>query len=546
MIIDARRETPAPTDYDLCIIGAGPAGISIALELASSPIRICLLDAGGLKYDQASQELMTGEVTNSQYPPLRGTRMAALGGTTGVWAGWCRPLEPSDFAAPGTPPEHVWPVGRDELQPYYERAHEVCGLGPFEYDVQYWQQALGDRGAITGLDEFTNAMFHVYPQRFGPRYKEQLQQSGTIDLVLHAAVMKLNLDDSGQRVSSVDINALRGATAQIRATRFVLAAGGIENARLLLLSERSPNKVPGNQYGLIGRYFGDHPFVDLGAMKFRNGPGLVDFYLPKIDPNASGQSTVRGVLVPRQAVLERDNIANAALIFYPRYENHDAFLTEEVKSLLTWWAKLRHRAIPGDHWSDARRALRAPRRIVQAAFRKAFIRNGPAQRWRLRAMFDCEPRFENRVCLSDERDRFGRRKARVEWQLSDEDIHKMRRVVELLDKALKRSGIADVECAFPDEIDAWRSVAEAGRHPIGATRMHADPRHGVVDQHCQVYGSENLYVAGSSVFTTPGYANPTLTIVALALRLADRIKATIGGVPDISAVDDENGTAGNS
>jgi choline dehydrogenase-like flavoprotein len=527
VIYDARREVPAPTEYDLCIVGAGAAGISIALELASLPIRICLLEAGGLKYDPASQALMSGEVSSSQYPPLRGTRLAALGGTTGVWAGWCRPLESFDFAAPGAPPEQVWPVGRDELQPYYQRAHEVCGIGAFEYDVQYWQQVCGDCGVITDLEEFTNAIFHVHRQRFAHCYKEQLQQSEAVNLMLHAPVMKLNLDESGRRVGSVDVSTLQGTTTRIRATQFVLAAGGIENARLLLLSGRSPAAVPGNQYGLVGRYFSDHPFVDPGSMVFREGPGLVDFYLPKVDPTASGKSSVRGVLVPRRAVLERAGIANAALFFHPRYENHDAFLTEEVTSLLKWWAKLRRRAIPGDHWSDARRALLAPRRIVEALVRKAFVRNGPAQRWRLRAMFDCEARYENRICLGDERDRLGRREARVEWQLSDNDIHKMRRTIELFDKALRRSGIAHVEPAFPDEIDAWRSAAEAGRHHIGATRMHADPRHGVVDQHCQVYGTENLHIAGSSVFTTPGYANPTLTIVALALRLADRIKATI-------------------
>lgn len=528
MIYDARRELPAPADYDLCIIGAGPAGISIALELSASPLRICLLEAGGLKYEQASQALMTGEVANKHYPPLRGTRLSALGGSSGVWAGWCRPLEAYDFAAPGAAPEHVWPVSRDDLHAYYRRAHEVCGLGACEYDVQHWREVFGDSGIFTDLDEFSNAIFHVRPQRFGPHYKAQLEQSRAVDLLLHAPVMKLHLDDAGRHVTSVEVNASQGAATNIRAKQFVLAAGGIENARLLLLSGNTPAEVPGNRHGLVGRYFSDHPFIDPGWMVFDNGTGSVDFYQPKADPGASGRSAVRGVLVPRRELLERDDIANAALFFHPRYENHDAYLAEEVKSFLRWWAKLKNRAIPGDHWSDARRALGAPRQIIQAAFRKAFVRNGPAQRWRLRGMFDCEAHYDNRVCLSDERDRFGRRKARIEWTLSDDDIHRMRRTVALLDKALRRSGVAHIEPAFPDEIDAWRAASEAGRHHIGATRMHADPRHGVVDQDCRVYGTENLYVAGSSVFTTPGYVNPTLTIVALALRLADRIKTTAG------------------
>ena len=532
MIIDARHEGLPPAEYDLCIVGAGAAGISIALELASLPIRICLLEAGGLEYDQASQALMGGEVVNDHYPPLRGTRLAALGGTTGVWAGWCRPLEPFDFAAPGAPPEHVWPVDHHDLQPYYRRAHVVCGLGDFEYDVQHWERTFGDRGVITGLEEFTNAIFHVRQLRFARRYGEQLQQSGTIDLVLHAPVMKLNLDEPGRRVTSVDVRTMQGAATSIPAKQFVLAAGGIENARLLLLSGRSPPEAPGNRHGVVGRYFSDHPFVDPGWMVFRGNPGRVDFYLPKVDPAASGQSSVRGVLVPQGAALERYGMANAAIFFHPRYENHDAFLTGEVQSLLRWWAKLRRRAIPGDEWADAWHALRAPRRLIEAIVRKAVVRDGPAQRWRLRAMFDCAPRPENRVLLGSGRDCFGRPEARVEWRLSDDDIDRIRRVIERFDEALRRSGIAHVERTFPDEINAWRSAAEAGRHHIGTTRMHADPRYGVVDQHCRVYGTGNLHVAGSSVFTTPGYANPTLTIVALALRLADRIKVTIGDGPD--------------
>lgn len=527
MIIDARHQPLPERAYDLCIVGAGAAGISIALSLAKLPMRICLIDAGGIGYDPDSQSLMTGEVPGDNYPPLRGTRLAALGGSTGVWAGWCRPLDPFDFAAPGAPPEQVWPIDRNTLEPYYRRAHEMCGLGEFEYDVNYWQEVFGGQGTIAGLDDFTNAIFQVHPQRFGPCYSRRLRDSHRIDLVLHAPVMRLNLDDARRRVTSLSISTLNGTEAEIRASRTVLAAGGIENARLLLLSARSPDEAPGNQHGLVGRYFSDHPFIDPGSVVFEGGPQTVDFYLPKIDPGGPGKSSVRGVLVPTQSVLEQNDVANAALFFYPRYENHEAFLTDEVKSMLRWWAKLKHRIVPGDHWADARRALGAPRSLVKAALRKAFIRNGPARRWRMRAMFDCRARFENRVCLGEERDRLGRRKARVEWQLGDDDIARMQRTTELLEASLQRSGLARLERAFPDDRDAWREAAEAGRHHIGATRMHADRRYGVVDPDCRVYGTDNLYVAGSSVFTTPGYANPTLTIVALALRLADRIGQTL-------------------
>lgn len=528
MILDGQKgfghELP---HYDICIIGAGPAGITLALELEAAKLRICLLEAGGTGYESVTQRLFEGEVDAVNYPRLRDTRLAALGGSTNVWAGWCRPLEALDFEQRDWCNADGWPFGLDEMQPYYARAHEICGLGPYEYDPEYWSEVLGPHKLLDGNADFTNQVFHVNAQNFGHRYYQQLQQSKNINLVLHAPMTRICRDAATGKAEHVEIRMLNGDETNIKADCFVLAAGGIENARLLLLSAESPVDAPGNKHGLVGRYFTDHPFVDPGMVVFRDAPRLVDFYLPQPVPSTANGAAVRGAMTLCRESIERERIGNAALFFYPRYESHQVFESAEVKAYLQMWAKIRRRAVPGDTLSSLLRAAQAPHWIVVAAARKLLVRNGPSNRWRLRAMFETESRYENRVILCDDKDQLGRRRTRIEWQLSEQDVHTLSRVIDLFDEALRKEGIGYMERAFADEPSAWKRAAEGGKHHMGTTRMDRDPRRGVVDENSLVHGTPNLFITGSSVFPSGGFANPTLTIVALAIRLGDHVKRTI-------------------
>ena len=222
---------------------------------------------------------------------------------------------------------------------------------------------------------------------------------------------------------------------------------------------------------------------------------------------------------------------NAALFFHPLYEAHRAFATPEVKAFLQMWNKFKQRGVPGATWPYLRQALGAPHRLAVAMARKLLVRHGPARRWRMRAAFETRFRYDNRVMLSDERDRLGRPKVRIEWRVGDADVENMRRVTQLFDQAVRRAGIGHLERAFPDEPAAWRRVLEAGKHHMGTTRMHVAAGQGVVDENGRVHGTSNLFVTGSSVFPSGGYANPTLTIVALAARLGDHLKRVLGGSP---------------
>jgi choline dehydrogenase-like flavoprotein len=523
MILDAAKGFgQEPPRYDVCIVGAGPAGITVALELESSGWRVCLLEAGGTGYERSTQGLFEGEVLGQPYPALRETRVGALGGSTTVWAGWCRPLDPLDFEPRAWSGADGWPFGREELDPWYARAHELCGLAAFDYDPAHWAPALGPERMLPTDPTFVNQIFHVNIQDFGARYRERLARSRAIDLVLHAPVTRLHLE--GPSCAAADVRTLRGHELTIRADRFVLAAGGIENPRLLLLSAEGPGgaDAPGNSAGMVGRYFADHAYVDFGSLVLRQ-PAALGFYGLK-PAEREGEAMVRGVLSVRAEAVTRERLLQSALFFHPRYEAHRAFATAEVKAWLQLWNKLNRRAVPGALWPFLRQAVRAPRQIAIATMRKLVIRDGPARCWRMRAAFETSFRPENRVTLGDDRDRLGRRRARVVWRIDDADVESMRRVTHRFDEAVQRAELGHLDRGFPDEPGAWRRMIEPGKHHMGATRMHRSPQLGVVDEHGRVHGLSNLFVTGSSVFPSGGYANPTLTIVALAARLGHHLK----------------------
>lgn len=522
MILDAKnglgQEQPR---YDLCIVGAGPAGITLALELESSGLRICLLEAGGPGYEAETQRLFEGKVVGQSYPPLRDTRVGALGGATNVWAGWCRPLDALDFERRDWCEGEAWPFGLDELRPYYARAHKICGLADFDYDPERWTGVLGPHRLLPSDATFTNAIFHVNIQNFGARYRERLARSKTIDLVLHAPVTNLRM--AGAQCTAVQIRTLDGHDLVIDADRFVLAAGGVENARLLLLSAEEPGRAPGNSHGLVGRYFTDHAFVDPGWLVL-DQPDPMNFYRLTPASSTPGTSSVRGVLSMRHDVVIRERLTNVSMFFHPRYESHRVFANEDVKAFLQLWNKFKNRGVPGAIGPYVKQAARAPGHIALAMARKIAIGDGPARSWRMRVSFETTFRYDNRVSLSDERDRLGRQSVRIDWRIGDADIENMRRVLRLFDRSLRHAGVGRFEAAFPDEPSAWRQAVEGGKHHMGTTRMHTNPERGVVDANGCVHGMNNLYLTGSSVFPSGGYVNPTLTIVALAVRLGSHLQ----------------------
>jgi choline dehydrogenase-like flavoprotein len=536
LLTDARTLPPdAELDCDVCVIGGGPAGITLARHWIDKPFRVTLLESGGLGVKRRTQNLARGANVGLPYIPLHVTRMRCLGGSTSRWTGWCRPLDSIDFEVRDWIPDSGWPFGLEQLATYYRGAHELCELGTYRYDAESWSDAIGPELPLSTGPLRTRIFHHSPPTDFGEAYREQLAAARNVTVYLNATLLGLQADEGG-RISSATAGVSRGGRLTVRSRVYVLAAGGIENARILLLSDSGRGGL-GNRRGLVGRYFMEHPILFAGT--FETDPPDRDVTLYTFPPNRVETPDLRGRIVaglaPAADVLRRERIGNGA-VYLMRRESHKTmpdYFTAGVTSLHELAGAARRLEAPDGmlrHLKSVFAEMGPAARTAARALRAA----APEGRYALKVYLEPIPNPSSRVELSDHRDRFGQPRARVRWRLTESDRHTLRRLLEITRTEMERTGSGRVRVMGADTDIGWPPTLSGGSHHMGVTRMHVDPGRGVVDPDCRVHGLSNLYVAGSSVFPTAGYANPTLTIIALALRLADHLEARIRLTPRIS------------
>jgi choline dehydrogenase-like flavoprotein len=532
LFLDARKLSPGTQiETDVCVVGAGAAGITLALEFADGPFRVSLVESGGFGFEKSTQDLYRGENAGLPYFALRQARMAGFGGSTGVWAGWCRPLDGIDLETRDWVPHSGWPFDRAHLDPFYERAHPLCQLGPYVYAPEAWETERARRLPLE-TSQLTTSVFQVSPPtRFGDLYRRRIERSGNIQTLLHANVLELEAADSRASVTRVRAATLDGKTFSIVAKIFILAAGGLENPRLLLLSDGEGRAALGNEHGLVGRFFGEHPYIDSGSFILSDPRLPLGFYYPR-RIGGTDRTRVRGVFSLADATLRQERLVNCSIFFRPKHESHEAYRASGVEALRQLWEIWRSKDVPTGSARLAREMLRDIDKVALAAYRRAFVGDGPMDYVRVRTCVESVPNSESRVTLTGERDSLGRRVIRLDWRLDGLEMKSMRRAHELLDAGLRRVGLGRLDVNLEPDASGWPPSMIAGRHHMGTTRMHRDPRQGVVDEDGRVHGLANLYVTGSSVFPTTGYVNPTLTIVALALRLADHVKRVMASLPE--------------
>jgi choline dehydrogenase-like flavoprotein len=539
MLLDART---VPRDhvveYDVCVVGAGAAGITLAHELNGSGLRVLLLESGGLRGSKATQDLYAGEVSDPRHHgPLDKYRVRRFGGTTTVWGGWCAPFDASDFLARPHVPHSGWPIGRADLDPFYVRAHAYLELGSYDYDVG---SALPGAPTTSFLsdgarDVVTDKLWLVSrPTDFGKTYLPSLKRSANVAVCLHGNAVEL-LADPAHHVDRLRVACLQGNRFHVRARVFVLAAGGLETTRLLLASDSVHRGGIGNAHGHLGRYYMSHLSGDVGEIELRLPNGIAAGY----------ETTVDGVYCRRrwsvdQRCQEADRLLNFAAIL-DRPAPGDPSHGDSVLSAIFLAKLARGREAPGSlkqvaaHLSnvvgDPGQVVRlsttwARRRLLSARRLPSVMPKAKGNRYTLHFDAEQSPDPDSRVRLGEDRDVFGLPRLRVEWRFSEVDVESAARSAEVIVQALRGAGVG--RAAFnPQEMRARiREMASVGSHHLGTTRMSSDPTKGVVDQHCRVHGTDNLYVASGSVFPTSSYARPTLTIVALAIRLADHLRAS--------------------
>jgi choline dehydrogenase-like flavoprotein len=328
---------------DVCIVGAGAAGITLAREFVGASFNVCVLEAGTFDYDLRAQSLYEGRNIGFPYYPLDAVRSRYFGGTTNHWAGACRPLDDIDFEIRPSIPHSGWPVSKSDLDPYYVRAHDVCKLGPYIYDPSYWATSEAQPLSFA-TNDIQTAMMQAQPTRFGPTYRDELDQARDVDIYLSANVVDLESSPDGQAIRRVHAKSFGGRELIVSAKVFILATGAIENARLLLASNRIHKSGLGNQYDLVGRYFMEHLSLPGAILAISNADQLPSaLYQGAVTNGVSGLA----FLVPSAALQRREGMLNIrAFLVSSSAEELSAKANEAVLSAGFIWNDLRAGRMP--------------------------------------------------------------------------------------------------------------------------------------------------------------------------------------------------------
>lgn len=549
MLLDAGNLPDGqPLAADLCIIGAGAAGISLALQFIDSQVDVLVLESGGLEPEAATQALYAGAVADERLhsPPDR-YRQRRFGGTTTIWGGRCMPFDAIDFESRDYIPHSGWPMRLGDLLPYYPRANRLCEAGEFLYNAT---EALPrSRPTIEGFESphFTNDSLERFscPTDFGARYGHKLQAASNVSVLLHANVVSIGLRPSGDLVRALTVRTLSGKTFRVQAKHYVLATGGLECARLLLASRDVHPQGIGNAHDVLGRFYMCHIAGTIGALtlekpisavhhgydlddegiycrrrfalreRFQRELGIGNFVARLHHPRITNPAHRNGVL----------SLLYLAKPIIP-YEYAKRLHGDEHSDLRTWLGHVRNvMYAPTDAFAFALHMLR-DRRLAERKFPSIIIRPRTSL-FSLDFHAEQQPNPLSRVTLGDQVDALGMPQLTVDWRYTRGDIDTVKRALALLARDIGEGGVGrfdyDPESV---ELESTRYGAYGGHH-IGTVRMGADPRSSVVNADCRVHDVKNLFVAGAATFPTSSQANPTLTVVALALRLADHLRGVL-------------------
>lgn len=523
MLIDLRTSDSETLEADVAIVGAGAAGCTIARALLDRGYRVLLLESGGLDFEPDIADLNRGEVVGQPYYELEEARLRFFGGTTAIWGGRCAELDPIDFERRSWVAHSGWPIGFDELRPWYDAARTV-------FDLPKGDPANPDPllSRVSG-DELTirHWWFDAAFDRFGAARNQPLIDDPRSQVAIHATVREVVPTADANRISHLRVWSGDGRTVDVTARAYVLAAGGLENPRLLLASDSVVPAGVGNGHDLVGRFFMEHPHARGGRIVGAPAWRLLTAFSRR--RFAGGRWSP--LLTLAEAVQQREGALNSGLTIAarPPAEGRQALGRRAYDFV-------KHRTAPTDQgrrlWRTWRRLNRGAGKLGQARAFARTVAGGDELALVIRA--EQAPNPDSRVRLGRDTDASGMRRIELDWRLGAQDADGVRALVGVFAAAAERAGLGVVETSdwLKDAQSGWVTDPLISAHPlggyhhIGTTRMSADPRHGVTDQWGRVHGIANLYVAGSSLFPTGGWANPTLTIVALSLRSADHLASS--------------------
>ena len=525
MILDAAEfDGVKRFNTDVCIIGGGVSGLVLARELLSEKRDVMVIEAGDVDFNSVTQQSYAAEILPPGFPDTTKTRLKMLGGSSNHWENSVERLDPIDFEKRDWVPDSGWPISYSEIEPYYKIAEDYCSVGADGYDPEYWMEELGFENICKSSEdvELAVAKSALPPTRFYEKYKPDLEAGQNLRIILNASAVGATFDRSNRTIKSIDFKSTGESVHRINAKIFCLCAGGIENARLLLSLNEKNNDAMGNGFSNVGRYLMEHPvvraahFYPLNCQKLHDVfNGLVDrgriiksrLKLTDSCQRKNQTNNLRFYMAPQGEIVMSHGIASShALVESFKQGQWPDHFGKHLVNILTDMD-----SIIGAMQRDGETVIGVPNGDSFSGYQSI-------------AMIEQTPDRENKVVLGKDLDNFGMKKIRIDWRVTDLDRSLTWKSLGIVsrDEALNRIG--RFRLLREREIRIWGNQMGYSAHHIGTTRMHNSEKNGVVNSNCLIYGTRNFYIAGSSIFPTGGHVPPTLTIVALTVRLADFLK----------------------
>lgn len=555
MLIDAARGAlPERLETDVVVAGSGAAGIALALALAERNVSVVLVEAGGAKVSDAGQDhFRAASILPEHHGATHLYRRRAFGGTTAIWGGRCIPFDPIDFEERAWLPHARWPIGHGEVARFYPAALALCRAGPALFSAG---EALPRRPAdlVAGVPRDRLILDRIErfsePTDFGRAYRRRLAKAPSATVILNAAVTAVTVDDDGGECRGVTARTEDGRTLAIRARRTVLAVGGLETVRLLLSHTGARSCGLGNERDLVGRFYQTHVDGEVGHLRFLRPPREVALDYERspegvycrryiwLAPDAQRRERLANLnLRPNHANIvdpdHRDPILStmylAKGLLLPEYRSKLTSSERRVRDAFAAAGRpllARHvHNLLANPLRTARFAADLMRRRVLATRKlPSIVPRDPRNAYPVEINAEHCPDPDSRVRLGEERDRYGLPRLAIRWRFGADDRERVRRGMLVAQEALARSGAAVLDLGAMDEQLA--ELRRIGGHDMGTARMGDTPTEGVVDRNGRLFGTRGLYICGAATFPTSSFANPTLTIVALALRMAEHLRET--------------------
>ncbi len=518
-------------ESDVCIMGAGVAGITLANELREKGVSVILLEAGGDSYDQAVQDIAKANSVTAPYADPSQSRLRFLGGASNHWSNNTSPLSEIDFIKRDGLPNSGWPITKRDLDPYYAKAAAYCGTGEDGYDLSYWHEKFGVKPTISEKQSsgitLSMAKASIPPTQFYRAHGSKLNESEHVTVITYAQVTNVSFNPVQKELDSIEVTGPNGIVHRVVSKEVIMAFGGIENARMLLHFNQKHNGQLGNQGDSVGRYFMDHPTFR-GAQIYTKTPDIFTMFKGEMLPDY--KRFALNFFELSESTLVKNNLTNLRL---PLIAATRKQLSHGLSSFHLMKERFSGKQVSSSIAADITNLVMDYDIVADAISRKTtgealFESVDDFGGFQVPLMMEQTPHRDNRISLSKKKDRFGIPMLNIDWKLHDDDKTRVWRGLNVFSSELGALGIGRVRSLESRASRIFEDQIGFGHHHMGSTRMSTSPESGVVDSEQRVFGVGNFSIAGCSVFSTGGHVPPTLTIAATSIRLADIVAKRIG------------------